>query len=79
MKVSGFMQHTITRFNLHNGAVQRASDLAYWLAQPVRARIDAVEVLREQRHRYDYPGRVFADIRMHRVCSIRSLKTPLSL
>jgi hypothetical protein len=68
------MQPTVTHFHLHDAAGQQTADLAYWLAQPVQARIDAVEALREQRHRNDYPGQAFADIRMKRVCSVRPLK-----
>jgi hypothetical protein len=41
------MQPTINYFHLHDAAAQQAADLAYWLAQPVQARIDAVEALRE--------------------------------
>jgi hypothetical protein len=68
------MQPAVTRFHLHDAAGQQAADLAYWLSQPVQARIDAVEALRQQRHRNDYPGQAFTDIRMERVCSIRPLK-----
>ena len=50
------MQRTVTRFNLHDIAGQQAADLAYWLAQPVQARIDAVEALRQQYHNPDPQG-----------------------
>jgi hypothetical protein len=68
------MQRTVTSFDLHDTVGQQAADLAYWLAQPVQARIDAVEALREQRHRHDCPGKAFADVRMERVCSVGQLK-----
>jgi hypothetical protein len=69
------MQRTVTRFHLHDAAGQRAAELAYWLAQPVQARIAAVEALRELQHRHDYPGQAYADLRMQRVCSVRPLKS----
>jgi hypothetical protein len=68
------MQPKVTRFHLHDAAGQQAAELAYWLAQPVEASIAAVEALRELRHRDDYPGQAYADLRMQRVCSIRPLK-----
>jgi hypothetical protein len=68
------MQRTVTRFDLHDIAGQQAAELAYWLAQPVQARIAAVEALRELQHRNDYPGQAYADRRMKRVCRVRSLK-----
>jgi hypothetical protein len=68
------MQRKVTRFNLHDAAGQQAAELAYCLAQPVQARIAAVEALRELQHRNDYPGQAYADLRMQRVCSIWPLK-----
>ncbi len=70
------MEAAINYFHLQDAAGQQAADLAYWLAQPVQARIDAVEALREQRHRHDCPGQAFADLRMEKVCQIRRLKPP---
>jgi hypothetical protein len=69
------MQRKVTRFDLHDIAGQQATELAYWLAQPVQARIAAVEALRELQHRNDYPGQAYADLRMQRVCSVRPLKS----
>jgi hypothetical protein len=69
------MQPKVTRFHLHDAAGQRAAELAYGLAQPVQARIAAVEALRELQHRNDYPGQAYADLRIQRVCSIRPLKS----
>jgi hypothetical protein len=68
------MQRKFTRFHLHDAAGQQAAELAYWLAQPVEARIAAVEALRELQHRHDCPGQAYADLRMQRVCSVRPLK-----
>jgi hypothetical protein len=69
-----FMQRSITRSHLHDSAGQQASDLAYWLAQPVQARIDAVEVLRAQYHSQDTQGQSYADTRLQRVCRVTQLK-----
>lgn len=46
-------------------------DLAYWLAQPVQARIDALEMLRRQHANKGQPD---ADIRVERVCRVTQLK-----
>lgn len=70
------MQPATNYFHLHDAAGQQAADLAYWLAKPVQARIDAVEALREQHHRHDFPGQAFAGLRMEKVCQIRQLKPP---
>jgi hypothetical protein len=48
---------------------QMAADLAYWLAQPVQARIDALETLRLQH----WQGQLHADTRVQRVCLITQL------
>jgi hypothetical protein len=68
------MQRTVTRSHLHDTAGQRAADLAYWLAQPVQARIEAVEVLRQQYHSQDTQGQAYADTRLQRVCRVTQLK-----
>jgi hypothetical protein len=68
------MQRTVTRSHLHDAAGQQAADLAYWLAQPVQARIDAVEALREQYHSQDTQGQAYADTRLQRVCRVTQLK-----
>jgi hypothetical protein len=68
------MQRTITRSHLHDAAGQQAADLAYWLAQPVQARIDAVEALRQQYHSQDQLGQAYADTRLQRVCRVTQLK-----
>ena len=61
------MQRTVNRTSLH--AAQEPADLAYWLAQPVQARIDAVEALRVQ-HSQGQP----VDFRVQRVCRVTPLK-----
>jgi len=63
------MERTVSRSNLHSPQ-QQADDLAYWLAQPVQARIDALEVLRQQ----NTQGQPHADIRLQRVCRVTQLK-----
>jgi hypothetical protein len=68
------MQRIVTRSNLHDAAGQQAADLAYWLAQPVQARIDAVEALRQQYHSQDQLGQAYADTRLQRVCRVTQLK-----
>jgi len=62
------MQRTITRTTLHTP--QASADVAYWMAQPVQARIDALEALRQQH----LAGQPHADIRLQRVCRITQLK-----
>ena len=63
------MERVVQRAELHSVASQ-AADLAYWLAQPVQARIDALEALRRQH----VQGQPNADIRLQRVCRITQLK-----
>jgi hypothetical protein len=58
------MQRNVTRFHLHDTASQQAADLAYLLSQPVQARIDAVEALRQQHHNPDPQGQAYVDIRL---------------
>lgn len=62
------MRYTVTRTALHTP--QQAHDVAYWLAQPVQARIDALETLRRQHH----ASEAHADIRLQRVCRVTPLK-----
>ena len=66
------MQRTIARAHLHDATGQQAADMAYWLAQPVQARLEAVEVLRRQYH--EGLGQSYADIAFQRVCRITPLK-----
>ena len=61
------MQRIVNRSQLH--APQEPADLAYWLAQPVQARIDALEALRLQ-HSQGQP----VDFRVQRVCRVTPLK-----
>lgn len=63
------MQRTVVKTSLHKP--QAAVDLAYWLAQPVQARIDALEKLRLQHSQ----GRPHVDTRLQRVCRITQLKS----
>ncbi len=62
------MQRTVVKTGLHTS--QQAADLAYWLAQPVQARIDALEALRSQY----IQGKSDADTRLQRVCRVAQLK-----
>ena len=62
------MQYAVNRTHLH--AAQKPADLAYWLAQPVQARIDALETLRQQHHQ----GQQHVDTGLQRVCRITQLK-----
>ena len=62
------MQYAVNRTHLH--AAQKPADLAYWLAQPVQARIDALETLRQQHHQ----GQPHVDTGLQRVCRITQLK-----
>jgi hypothetical protein len=55
-----------TTANHTHSADQQLADLAYWLAQPIQARIDALEALRQQQGH--------ADIRVQRVCRVTQLK-----
>jgi hypothetical protein len=62
------MQPTVRKTRLYES--QQAEDLAYWLTQPVQARIDALEALRKC-HSQEQPD---VDTRLQRVCRIISLK-----
>jgi hypothetical protein len=62
------MQPTVRKTKLHES--QQAADLAYWLAQPVQARIDALEALRKNHSQ----GQAHADTRLQRVCRIMTLR-----
>lgn len=62
------MQRTVKRTLLH--ATQEPADLAWWLAQPVQARIDVLEALRLQHN----SGLTSIDFRIQRVCRISQLK-----
>ena len=68
------MERVVHRTSLHGSADADHSDsnpdLAYWLAQPVQARIDAVETLRRAHHDNWQTGATHADIRLQRVCRI---------
>ncbi len=62
------MQRTMKLTQLHTA--QEPGDQSYWLAQPVQARIDAVEALRLQRH----TGCLAVEFRVQKVCRITRLK-----
>lgn len=62
------MQRIVNRSQLHTS--QEPADLAYWPAQPVQARIDALEALRLQHSQ----GQPHVDFRLQRVCRITQLK-----
>lgn len=62
------MQRTVSRTTLH--APQQAADAAYWLAQPLQARIEALEALRRQAT----SDSAHADIQLQRVCRVTQLK-----
>ena len=62
------MQRVVTKLKL--GDSQQAADRSYWLAQPVQARIDALETLRLQHSQ----GQPHVDTRLQRVCRITQLK-----
>jgi hypothetical protein len=61
------MDRTVTKTSLHE---RGAADLAYWLSQPVQARLAAVEALRMQ-YMQTLPD---AEQRLQRVCRVTSLK-----
>jgi hypothetical protein len=63
------MQAQLTRHQLHDKRAAGA-DLAYWLAQPVQARLDALDALRRQH----VQGTPDADLRLQRVCRLVQLK-----
>jgi hypothetical protein len=58
----------VRKTTLHPAGGKAASDLQYWLSQPVQARIAAVEELRQQVAGYH------AEPRLQRVCRITRLK-----
>jgi len=64
------MNPTVTRSRLHQDTAGPSGDLAYWLSQSVQARLDAVEVLRQDYLRL-LPD---AEQRLQRVCRITRLK-----
>ena len=64
------MEHVVTKTHLHQGPSAAAADLAYWLTQPVQARLAAVEVLRQQ-YIQTLPD---AEQRLQRVCRVTQLK-----
>ena len=64
------MTRTVVRSKLHQDAASQADDLAYWLKQPVPARLAAVEVLRQDYLR-TLPD---AEQRLQRVCRVTQLK-----
>ena len=64
------MERKVIITDLHAGPAQAAADLRYWLAQPVQARIDALEAIRAQY----LQGRPDADQRLQRVCTVTQLK-----
>ena len=64
------MERVVTKTVLHPGADNRDADLRFWLAQPLEARIAALEALRQQY----ISTRPDADTRLQRVCRITQLK-----
>ena len=62
------MQRVVTKASLHAVVGEPSRDLRYWLAQPVQARLAAVEVLRQQMAGPD------AERRLQRVCRVVALK-----
>lgn len=62
------MQRVVYKASLHTAENKSASDLNYWLSQPVQARLAAVEELRRQ---FGGPD---AERRLQRVCRITPLK-----
>jgi hypothetical protein len=62
------MDRTVTKTTLRQSGA--SADLAYWLKQPVQARLDAVEALRLQ-YMQTHPD---AEQRLQRVCRVTSLK-----
>ena len=63
------MERRVNIATLHDPNA-RAADLAYWLSQPVQARLAALEALREQ-HIATLPD---AEQRFQRVCRVVSLE-----
>ncbi|MDP3796264.1 MAG: hypothetical protein Q8R06_03830 [Polaromonas sp.] len=65
------MERVITKASLHQvGGTTPSTDLRFWLAQPVEARIAALETLRQQY----INAQSNADTRLQRVCRITQLK-----
>ncbi len=64
------MERIVTKTALHPKGNSPNADLLFWLAQPVEARIAAVEMLRQQ-YINAQPN---ADTRFQRVCRITQLK-----
>jgi hypothetical protein len=62
------LQRTVHIAPLHTAPSQSSGDLHYWLAQPVQARLAAVEHLRRQ---FGGPD---VERRLQRVCRIAPLK-----
>jgi hypothetical protein len=56
----------VTKLPLHRAARSAPENLAFWLNQPVAARIAAVEVLRNQQN----PELAHAEQRLQRVCRV---------
>ena len=67
------MQRTEIKTTLHS--FQEKTGLAYWLAQPVQARIDAVEVLRIQHHLGQWTPEM-PMLRIGRVVSLHQFNQP---
>ena len=61
------MQRVVYKAALHTAQSKSASDLHYWLSQPVQARLAAVEALRLQTSGY------LSGQRMERVCRVVAL------
>ena len=61
------MRRVVNRAHLSDGTIQ---DLRYWLAQPIQARLAAVETLRQQ-YMQTLPH---DDTRLQRVCRITQLQ-----
>ena len=62
------MRRVVQKTALHAPGGKESADLQYWLAQPVQARLAAVEELRRQMWGQD------AERRLQRVCWVTSLK-----
>ncbi|MBK6386617.1 MAG: hypothetical protein IPF71_07250 [Rhodoferax sp.] len=62
------MQRVVNKTVLHPTGAKVTGDLQYWLAQPVEARLAAVEALRRQMGGQD------AERRLQRVCRVTQLK-----
>jgi hypothetical protein len=62
------MRRVVQKNALHSAERKPSGDLQYWLAQPIQARLAAVEELRRQMAGYD------AQSGLQRVCRITRLK-----